>query len=137
MAVAEHDFGVGADIDEEGDIVARVGRFGEDHAGGIGADMAGDQRQGVDEGPRRDGKPEVAGGRIQRLVDSERERRAAELDRVEAEIEVMHDRVADRGHLDDQAGSIPAPAATSATSPATASRIDAVISRSPPGLSMA
>ena len=39
---------------------------------------------------------EVARRRVERLVDGEREGRAAELGRIEAEEEVMHDRVADR-----------------------------------------
>jgi hypothetical protein len=39
-----------------------------------------------------------------RLVGGERERRAAELGRVDAEQEVVHDRVADEGQLEDLAG---------------------------------
>ena len=45
--VAEHDFRVGADIDEQRDFARQVGSLGEDHARGIGADMPGDARQNV------------------------------------------------------------------------------------------
>jgi hypothetical protein len=44
--VAEHDLGVGADVDEQGDLVRRCGALGQDHAAGaIGADVAGDAGQ--------------------------------------------------------------------------------------------
>ena len=59
-AVAEHDLGIGADIDEERELVAGIGRLGEDHAGGVGADMAGDAAAACGRGARRDGEAEVA-----------------------------------------------------------------------------
>ena len=66
LAVAEHDLGVGADIDEERDaIAAAVRRLGEHHAGSVGADMAGDAGQRIDEGAGRDGEAEVARGHAQ------------------------------------------------------------------------
>ena len=51
VAVAEHDLGVGADVDDER-RPRSVGRLGEDHAGGVGADVAGDAGQDVDAGAR-------------------------------------------------------------------------------------
>ncbi len=48
-----------------------------------------------------DGQPEIGGSKPERLVHGERERRAAELGRIEAEQEVVHDRVADDRHLED------------------------------------
>ena len=71
-------------------------------------------------------------------VDGERERRAAELGRVEAEEEVMHDRVADHRHLDDVAARDPRlPPRPPPTSSSSAARTAAVISRSPPGFIIA
>ena len=78
-----------------------IGRLGEDHARRVGADMAGDAGQGEDARAGRDVEAEVAGRASIGAVDGEREGRAAELDRIEAEEEVMHDRVADRGHLEN------------------------------------
>ena len=48
LPVAEHDLGVGADIDQERDLLAAVRAFGERRAGGVGADMAGDAGKRVD-----------------------------------------------------------------------------------------
>ena len=52
-------------------------------------------------------------------VDGQREGRAAELDRIEAEEEVVHDRVADHGHLDDAVRAIAASARDVADQPST------------------
>ena len=51
--------------------------------------------------PGLHGQAELAGGEAQRRVERERERRAAELGRVDPEEEVMHHRVADERHLED------------------------------------
>ena len=51
--------------------------------------------------PRRADDTKVAGGRIERLVDGQREGGAAEFQGVEAEIEVVHDRITHHGELDD------------------------------------
>ena len=47
LAVAEHDLGVGADVDEQRHLVAEVRRLGEHDARGVGADVAGDAGQHV------------------------------------------------------------------------------------------
>ncbi len=39
--------------------------------------------------------------KVEAVIDGERERRAAELRRVDAENQMMHDRIADEGDLDD------------------------------------
>ena len=70
---------------------------------------------------------------VQRLVGRERKRRAAELDRIDAEQQVMHDRIADEGHLQDVLGEVPASRATSAASALSASRTASVICAAPPG----
>ena len=44
VAVAEHDLGVRADVDDQVDLVGRVRRLGEDHARRVGADVARDAR---------------------------------------------------------------------------------------------
>ena len=46
--VAEHDLGIGADIDQQRDLLAAMRAFRQRRAGGVGADMAGDAGQGVD-----------------------------------------------------------------------------------------
>ena len=84
-AIAEHDLGIGADIDDEAKLVAKDRRFAQDHGGGVGADMAADARQSVHEGARRDGKADIARRRVEAGIDRQREGRDAELGRVEAE----------------------------------------------------
>ena len=101
IAVAEHDLGVRADVDDQVDLVAQVRPLGEDHARGVGADVARDAGQHVGAGAGMDGEAELGRRQPHRLVDRERERRAAELGRVEAEQEVVHDRVADERDLED------------------------------------
>ena len=51
VAVPEHDLGVRADVDDEADLVGEVRRLGEDHAGRVGADVAGDARAGRTRAP--------------------------------------------------------------------------------------
>ena len=48
--VAEQDLGVGADVDDEHEVVGAVGGLGEGDRGGVGADVAGDAGQDVDAG---------------------------------------------------------------------------------------
>ena len=99
--VAEHDLGVRADVDDERHPLGEVRLLGQDHAGRVGADVAGDAGQDVDARTGVDEQAELGRGRVDRPVRGERERRAAERGRVDAEQEVMHDRVADEGQLED------------------------------------
>ena len=103
LAIAEHDLGVGADVDEKRELVPEVRAFGEHDARRIGADMAGDAGQRIDEGAGRDVEAEFARARFVSRVDGQREGRAAELGRIEAENEMVHDRIADHRHFDDVA----------------------------------
>ena len=48
MAVAEHDLGVGAYIDQQRHFVRQIGPLGQDDARRVGTDMTGDARQHVD-----------------------------------------------------------------------------------------
>ena len=101
-AVAEHDFGVGADIDQQRQLVGR--------------DRAARRAPCRRHPHRRDRrctaarrcarcgcslKSMLAGAQRERVIGGERERRAAELDRIDAEQQVMHDRIADQRHLED------------------------------------
>ena len=101
LAVAKHDLGVRPDVDDEVDDVLVVRRLRQDHAGGVGADVPGDQRQRVGTRARVRDDAELADRHGQRFVGHERKRRAAELGRVEPEDEVVHDRVADDDELED------------------------------------
>ena len=92
--VAEHDLGVRADVDDELHLVAAMRPLGEDHRRGVGADVAGDARAGVERGERQV-ELEVGGGAGHGGARRQRERCAAEWRRVDAEHEVVHDRVAD------------------------------------------
>ena len=89
------------DVDEEAHLVGEVRRLGEDDAGGVRADVAGDARQDVRARAGVHGEAELARGQPDGLVDGERERRAAERRRIDPEQEVVHDRVADERDLED------------------------------------
>ena len=99
--VAEDDLGVRADVDDERHPVRLVGLLGEDDPGRVGADMTGDARQDVDARARVRAQAELRSGRVDRPVRGQRERRPAERGRVDAEQEVVHDRVADDRELED------------------------------------
>ena len=93
-------------------VVAAVRAFLQHRGGGVGADVAGDARQHVQV---RVGQIEldVVGPRVDRLVGGERERRGAERRRIDAEHEVVHDRVADEHDVDDAVARRCRPSATS------------------------
>ncbi len=101
VAVAKHDLGVRAHVDDQVDDLLVVRGLRQDHAGGVGADVARDQRQRIDPGAGVDADGEVARRHRERVIGDERERRPAQLRRVEAEHEVVHDRVADDDQLED------------------------------------
>ena len=102
-AVAEHDLGIGADIDDQHRLVRPVRGFGKDHARRIGADVARDAGQDVDARTRIDVEVDVARRQGKPAGGREREGRAAQLGRVDAEQQMVHDRVADEGRVENVA----------------------------------
>ena len=80
-----------------------MGTLGEHDACRVGADMASDARERIDKCARRDIEAEFARARFVSRVDGQREGRPAEFGRVEAKHQVMHDRIADQGDLQDLA----------------------------------
>ena len=99
--VAEHDLGIRADVHDEGHRVGLVRLLREDHAGRVRPDVAGDAGQHVDPGARMRSHTQFRGGQLDRGVGGQRERRGAEWRRIDAEQEVVHDRVADDRELED------------------------------------
>ena len=69
LAIAEHDLGVGADVDQKGQFVLEVRAFGEHDPGRVGADMAGDAGQRVDKRARRDVEAKLARARFVSRVE--------------------------------------------------------------------
>ena len=78
------------------------GDLGEGDRGGVGADVAGDAGQEVDAGVLVQAELDLLGPEVERVGGGEREGRHAELGRVDAEDEVVHDRVADDHRLEDE-----------------------------------
>jgi hypothetical protein len=77
-------------------ISSPVRAFGQRRAGGVGADMAGDAGQHIDPRAGIDGLMSIsAGPNRERAGDGQREGRLAEFGRVDAEEQVVHDRIAD------------------------------------------
>ena len=104
LVVAQDNFGVGADVDQQRDLVGQVGSLGEQDARGVGADMAGDAWQHIDARVAVDRKVDLDRPQRERAVGRQRERRAAELDRIDTQQQVVHDRVADEGGFQDIGG---------------------------------
>jgi hypothetical protein len=48
LVVAQHDLGIGADVDQQRHLFGQVGPLGQHHAGGVGAHVAGNTRQHID-----------------------------------------------------------------------------------------
>ena len=97
--VAEHDLSVRADVDQKLEGVAAVWPFGKNRASGVGADMAGDTGEEVDLAePGVD--VEVDGRCDHGAVGCQQERGLAKRRRIDAEDDVVHDRVADDGHVE-------------------------------------
>jgi hypothetical protein len=94
-AVAEHDLGVGADIDQQRHRVIEIRPLGEHHAGGVGARRVRRCTAARRRALRCNLKSSTFARSVIDMIGGERERRAAELHRVDAEQQVMHDRVAD------------------------------------------
>ena len=80
----------------------RLRALGEGDGGGVGADVAGDAGQDVDAGVLVQAELDLLGPEVERVGGGEREGGLAELGRVDAEDEVVHDRVADDHRLEDQ-----------------------------------
>ena len=99
--VAEHDLRVRADVDDERHPVGLVRLLGEDDPGRVGADVAGDARQHVDPGARMGAQAQRGRRGPHGPVGGQRERRAAEWRRIDAEQQVVHDRVAHDRQLED------------------------------------
>ena len=95
VAVAEHDLGVRPDVDDQVHGLLLVRRLGQDHPGRVGADVSGDARQQVHARARVDVQIDVGRPAVDGAVRGQRERRAAELRRIDPQEQVMHDRVAD------------------------------------------
>src|SRR3546814_6043569 len=73
-----------------------VRRFRKDHACGVGADVAGDAGQHVDPRVGMEAQVELARPQRDAGIGGQREGRAAEFRRVDAEQQMVHDRIADR-----------------------------------------
>ena len=102
--VAQHDLGIGADIDQQGDLFAQVGPLGQDHAGGISTDMPGDAGQHVDARVAVDGKVDLHRPQGDGFVGGQGKRRATQFHRVDAQQQVMHDGIADESGFQNVGG---------------------------------
>jgi hypothetical protein len=101
LAVAEHDLGIGADVDHQHHALLMMGLFGQHGAGRVRADMAGDTRQHVDARAEIDRQAEFAAPAMDCARNCKRERRLAEFGRVDAQKQMVHDRVADEHGIED------------------------------------
>ena len=101
VLVAQHDFGIGAHVHQQRHLFQQVGTFGKDDTRGVGADVAGDAGQHVNTCGRVQLQAKVRRAHRDATVDSERKRCTAQLHRVNAQQQVMHDGVAHHSHLED------------------------------------
>ena len=100
-SVAQYDFGIGADIDQKHHPVLAIRPFGKRGTGCVGADMAGDAGQHIEAGAAVDVDIDLMRPILQSPGNGERKRRLAKLRRVDAEEQMVHDRVADEDHVEN------------------------------------
>ena len=82
----------------------RSGPLGQHHTRGIGPHMAGNTRQHIDARIAMDMEIDLHRPQRDGAVGGQRKRRATELDRVDAQQQVVHDGIADEGGLQDVGG---------------------------------
>ena len=92
LLVAEHDLGIGAHVHQQGHFRGEIRPLGKHHARRIGADVTGDARQHIDPRVAMQFQIDDVGPQGERVIDRERERRAAQFHRIDAKQQVMHDR---------------------------------------------
>ena len=90
----QDDLGVGADVDQQLGMRGAMRSFGENRGCGVGADVTGDARQEVD-GRVRESDVEIVRPGVDGFVGREFERCGTQRRRIDAEHEVMHDRIPD------------------------------------------
>ena len=103
VAVAEHDLGVGADVDQQHDLVAAVRARRRASPPAVSAPTWPAMHGRMCSVASGQAMPMSVGLAVDGQVGGERERRAAERRRVDAEDEVVHDRVADEHDVGDLA----------------------------------
>ena len=113
LAVADEDLRVGADVHHHRHFFALGETGGEETGGGVGTDVARDQRQAVDPGFRVERQAEFSGGDLEAgcvslatpelVLGGRAVGELADRLNVEAKKEVAHRRVAGDHHLDDRA----------------------------------
>ena len=135
VAVSEHDLGVGADIDEQHHVVLAMRAFRRawrrPRRRRHGRRCRAGYRRAC---PSLQGEVEFLGRGVHGARDGEREGRAAQLGRVDAEEEMMHDRIADEDAVEDVVAlDRRLPSSTLSTSPEIASRTARVIASRPSG----
>ena len=99
LAIAQHDLTVGADVDQQGDVIAVMGLLGDDGGYVVGADVAGFDRRHMDVRTGGHAQAQITGLDIQRVLDGRGKRSATQLHRVDTQKNVMHDGVAHHDHL--------------------------------------
>ena len=100
VAVAQHDLRVGAYVHKQRHRLALVRGFGEDHRGGIGPNVSGDAGQHITAGVGVQQQIQIRGSRPHLQIRGKCEGRPAQFDGVDAQQQVVHDRVAHEHGLD-------------------------------------
>ncbi len=98
---AEHHLAVGADVDEQRELVGREHPRGDDAGGDVAADVAAHRGQHVDAGQLVRVQAELSGDQLGGRRDRRDIRLLAQETRVEAEQQMRHRRVAGDRHLVD------------------------------------
>ena len=101
LGVAEHDLGIGADVDEELQRVRAMRTFSQNGTSSVGTDVAGNARQEIRRCERRINL-EVGGADGHGAIGREEERCLAQGSGIDPEDHVMHDRVPDEGHVENR-----------------------------------
>ena len=73
--------------------------LGQNHPGGISANMASDAGQNINAAARMNVNAKLAGANFNRGINRKRKRRTAQFNRVNAKQQVVHHRIADKHNL--------------------------------------
>ena len=97
----KHDLAIGADIDEDSDLLLSCEPGRDDAGDDVRPDVGADDGQGLDESRRMNLQPDFTGAQVERFAKGRCERHHRDRRRIDAEQQVQHRRVADDDHFVD------------------------------------
>ncbi len=101
LFVGQHNLRIGTDIDHQGHGPVVAGSLRQDNPGGIGAHMPGNTGQAVQPRFSMGAQANFAGPGVDGLTGGQGKGRSTQVDRINAQQNVVHDRIGDQRDLED------------------------------------